>query len=201
MRFDELTDRIQHTTALRLLPKLLLALDTTTWRRLDQRALGELLDRNQATISRAISALITAGALHRSGAGPGVRYRLSHHVDWPTTPEPTDLSGREVMRPALPRFVSGVDSIRSDPEAEPPSPPPPARRGPARPRSYAEAAAALRRAKERAEDELVALAASNRASRGAALDAARAALELVQRAAADSARLRAARARQMVRVR
>jgi DNA-binding transcriptional ArsR family regulator len=81
----ELAARLEQPTALRVLHHLPAMLTTTSWQRLDQRALGHLLRRSQPTISHAMQALLAAGAIARTGRGPGVRYRLSPHVAWDTS--------------------------------------------------------------------------------------------------------------------
>ena len=81
------------------------------WLRLDQRALGALLGRAQPTVSQALAHLAAAGAVARTGKGPGVRYRLAPHVEWP----------RPEARFHTDRYGAGPDSSCSPP---PPPPPP-----------------------------------------------------------------------------
>ena len=78
----ELARRMEQPTALRILHQLPLMLSSDNWLRLDQRALAHLMQRSQPTISLALDHLLRAGAIARTGRGPGVRYRLSPHVLW-----------------------------------------------------------------------------------------------------------------------
>jgi len=79
----DIAAQLTNRSALQLLPRLPLLLDASDWLRVDQRALAGALGTSQAGISRAMKALIAAGAVTRTGHGPGVRYRLSRAVEWP----------------------------------------------------------------------------------------------------------------------
>lgn len=113
-------------------------LSADDWLRLDQRALGALLGRAQPTVSQALNHLAAAGALARTGKGPGVRYRLAPHIQW--------------AAPAA-RFHTDRYGVGLDSSCSPPPPPPPATSTPADDVRFLTPKARLAQAREELEGQ------------------------------------------------
>jgi hypothetical protein len=77
-----LANRITSGATLRVLLILPQHLSYTTWKRLDQVKVGEQLNLDQASISRALSQLLKEGVVERQGSGSHLEWRLSSDYGW-----------------------------------------------------------------------------------------------------------------------
>jgi hypothetical protein len=73
---------LRNPTARDLADALPWMLSPSEFRRVDQAVLAAKHGVSQPSISRAMTLLVKRGVIEKTGAGPGVRYRLSPRVGW-----------------------------------------------------------------------------------------------------------------------